>query len=106
MSSTAHIDRFIGYFREQLDLIDGIPKSDSSKIFKKALYISVIDTLSKCVFPHRVGNRERFVAFVMRFSNWREGYNVSMPHLEKLLRVNSDPAYEKLRKIIGRKLSG
>jgi hypothetical protein len=100
MSTIEHIDRFIGYFKKQLELIDGIPKSDSSKIFRKALYVSVIDTLSKCVFPHRVGNRERFVAFVMRFSNWSEGYNVSMPHLEKLLRVNPDPAYEKLRKSI------
>ena len=100
MSTTSHIDRFIGYFREQMILIDGIPKSESSKIFKKALYVSVIDTLSKCVFPHRVGNRERFVAFVMRFSKWGEGYNISMPHLAKLLRVNPDPAYEKLRKSI------
>ena len=84
MSTTSHIDRFIGYFREQVILIDGIPKSESSKIFKKALYVSVIDTLSKCVFPHRVGNRERFVAFVMRFSKWGEGYNISMPHFAKL----------------------
>lgn len=100
MSNIAHIETFIDYFKKQLDLIDGIPKSESSKIFKKALYVSLIDTLSKCVFPHRTGNRERFVSFLMRFSKWSEGYNVSMPHLEKLLRMNPDPAYEKLRKTI------
>jgi hypothetical protein len=94
------VNRFKQYFEYELSMINSIPASDSSKKFKKALYVSVIDTLSKSVFPHRQSNHERFVAFLMRFSNWSEGYRISMPHLAQLLRINPDPSYEHLRKII------
>ncbi|OGW28859.1 MAG: hypothetical protein A2X56_14775 [Nitrospirae bacterium GWC2_57_13] len=101
MTIDDRINRFKKYFENELRMIDAIPASDSSKKFKKALYVSVIDALSKSVFPHRNGkNHERFVAFLMRFANWSEGYRISMPHLAQLLRINPDPAFEKLRKII------
>jgi len=94
------ISTFIGYFKSELTMIDNIPASGSSKKFSKALYVSVIDALSRCVFPHRNQSRKRFVSFLMRFSSWREGYNVSMPHLAQLLRMNPDPIFEKLRRTI------
>src|SRR4030042_1761683 len=100
MDPTPEITRYSKYFREQLELIGGIKASGSTKIFKKSLYVSAIDALSKCVFPHRTGNRDRIVALLVRFSNWPEGDRVSLPHLARLLRLNPDPAYDKLRKTI------
>jgi hypothetical protein len=97
---TERIDLYIEYFKKQFNLIEEIHYSEASKIFKKSLYVSLIDTLSKCVLPHRAGNRERYVYFLMRFADWPEGYNISMPHLAKLFRINPDPAYENIRKMI------
>jgi len=102
MEIADRIERFIGYFEGELSSIKSIPASSSSKKFKKALYVSVIDALARCVYPQykQNQNRDRFVSFLKRFSDWREGYNISMPHLAQLLRINPDPTFEKLRKII------
>ena len=90
------INRFTGYFKNQVEEIASI-ESGHSELYRRLLYASLLDTLAGTVMPRRL-NRERFVHFVKRFCHWSDGNKVSLSHLVQLLRKNPDPAFEKLRK--------
>ena len=91
------IDRFISYFTQELELIDTISNDRKYKVHKKALYLSFIDAFSGVVYPAK-SNRKRFVSLVLEFGNWEYSEYISTPHLAKLLKLNPDPKYSKLRK--------
>lgn len=89
------IDRFIGYFKNQLYEIKAL-QTEHAGLYRRLLYASVLDTLAGSVLPNR-HNRDRFTYFLQRFCQWPDGDRVSLPHLVQLLRKNPDPAFEKLR---------
>jgi hypothetical protein len=98
-SVTDSINQFISFFREQAESISSIQISRPVDylVFKRILYIGIIDALSKTVYP-RKGNRDRFVSFVKNFSKWKFCEKVSLPHLVRLLEETPDPEFSDLRK--------
>ncbi|MFC1485625.1 hypothetical protein ACFL55_01195 [Candidatus Latescibacterota bacterium] len=57
------IERFVGHFQNQLVEIEKV----ELKLYKKILYVNVLDTLSKTIRT-KSGNRHRFVSIVKDFS--------------------------------------
>ncbi|MFC5303245.1 hypothetical protein [Azospira restricta] len=90
------ITRFCDYFDSQVKDIETL-QSSHDELYRKLLFVAVLDTLSGTVMPRRK-NKERFVGFVQRFCRWSDGSRVSLPHLVQLLRKNPDPALDSLRK--------
>jgi len=98
-----NISRFISFFREQLGSISAICLSAPGDllIFKKILYVSMVDTLSKAAYPQlgSRNNRERFVTFIKNFVNWKYSEKISLPHLTVILENTSDPGFSQLRQL-------
>jgi len=90
------IERFISYFQNKYEIIKETEFEANDELFKKVLYIGIIDAISKTVFP-RKGNRIRFVLFIEIFSGWKNCDRISLPHLVRLLEFTPEPEYSKLR---------
>jgi len=100
------ITYFIEYLFGQVELFASLQtKADPrySNLYKKILYVAILDSMSRTVFPTK-GNRERFVRFLRFFSGWKEGDHVSLPHLVQLLAKAPDPNFQKLRKFANQEL--
>ncbi len=91
------IERFVGFFKRQLEVIDSAQFAEKGNLYKKALLVNVIDALSKTVYP-RKGNRDRFVSFIRHFGEWRDCERISLPHLVRLLEKVPDTDFSELRK--------
>lgn len=91
-----NIDQFTSFFHEQLGSIHSAQFPKNGNIFKKILYVAIIDALSKTVYPKK-GNRNRFVYFVRSFSGWDYCKRISLPHLVRLLQRDPDPEFSNLR---------
>jgi hypothetical protein len=89
------IDRFIGYFKRQLEEVRAL-RTEHAELYRKVLYVSILDSLAGSVLPRR-RNRDRYIYFLQRFCKWPDGDRVSLPHLVQLLRKNPDPAFQNLR---------
>lgn len=98
------IKRFTAHFERHIDSICSVGDSSSHTDYKKILFLSVLDGISKAVFPHRP-NRQRVTSLLERFSEWEYGERVSLPHLDRLLIRNPEPAYEQLRLQVRRMLA-
>ena len=90
------IDRFISHFRGQSARIASLGAERDHNLFKKSLYVAVLDALARSVYPQK-GNRDRFVAFIREFGSWKEADRVSLPHLATLLSKVPDPAFSQVR---------
>jgi len=95
-----NIDRFLSFSRKQFESISSIQllKPTDYPIFKRILYVGIIDTLSKTVYPTRKENRKRFTSFIKNFSNWKYCEKVSLPHLIRVLERTPDPEFSDLSK--------
>lgn len=91
------IDQFISFFRTQVNIIRLAKFEKNGNLYKKILYVGIIDTLSKTIYS-RKGNRDRFVSFVRNFSGWNSCERISLPYLVRLLERAPDPQFSKLRK--------
>lgn len=98
------INKFISYFTHKYEIIKNSKFEESDELFKKILYVGIIDALAKTVFP-RPGNRERFVEFIKTFSDWGNGERISLPHLKRLLDFTPEPKYAEIRKFVVSKYS-
>jgi len=96
------VQRYSDHFMNQIEQIRAI-SGESADLFKKTLYCSVLDALSRSIFP-RKRPRERFTSLVRRFGRWSYQDHVSLPHLIRVLQMCPDPAFEKLRMIANQKL--
>ena len=92
------IERFISYFQNKYQIIKESKFMANDGSFKKILYIGIIDAFSKTVFPRKGRNKERFVSFLEKFSDWKYCNRISLPHLIKLLEFTPEPEYSKIRK--------
>lgn len=93
------IERFIEYFKHKYKIIENTNFEESGELFKKIIYVGIIDALAKTVFP-KSGNRARFVEFIKNFSDWKNGEKISLPHLKRLIELSPEPKYEKIRKFV------
>lgn len=93
------ISKFISFFSKQLDIICNAKFSENEKLYKKILYIGIIDAISKSVCPQK-GNRKRFVSFVTQFSEWKDCERISLTHLAKLLEKVPDTEIPELREFV------
>lgn len=93
---TEDAGRFFAFFRRKLNEISSL-EGDSSTLFKKTLISNLIDALSKAAYPNLDNNWARYTKTIQRFGCWADGEKLSLPHLEQLLRIVPDPAFEKLR---------
>lgn len=91
-----NIDRFGTFFRGHVEAVGELPDSEHHRRHKKILYLSIMDAVSKAVFPGRT-NRDRLTSLIRRFSDWPDAERVSLPHLQQLLAKNPEPAFEKMR---------
>jgi hypothetical protein len=103
MKEKENVENYFKYINEHIKSIESISLEHYDEIYKKLLYVSVIDLLSQTVFPNK-SPRSRVVSLLKRFSNWKYGYYVSLPHLFRLLQKNPDPTFEKLRMFTKRNL--
>jgi len=97
LSHKDETEKFVDYFRRHLHSIAALPvECVSTPLYQKILYVTVLDALSKSVYP-RSGNRTRMVSFLRKFSEWQDAEKVSLTHLVQLLKRVPDPAFEELR---------
>ena len=99
ISVIEEIERFIGYFKHKYQIIKNTNFEESGELFKKIIYIAMIDALAKTVFP-KCNNRMRFVKFIKNFSDWNNCKKISLPHLGRLIDLTPEPEYEEVRKFI------
>ncbi len=97
------INRYCEHFLKQIGQIQAF-SGESAALFKKTLFCSLLDALSRSVHP-RKEPRDRFTSLVRRFGRWSHQDRVSLPHLVRLLQLTPDPAFEKLRKFALQKLA-
>ena len=90
---------FINYFREKINFINGLKIEKNARIFKKIIYVSILDALSKTIYPN-YSNRKRFVLFIEEFSGWKYSSKVSIPHFIKMLKLAPEPEFSKLREYV------
>lgn len=90
------INLFISFFNEQIESIDSAKFSKNDILFKKTLYVAMIDALSKTIYPKK-RSKDRFTSFIINFSKWRYCTKISLPHLARLLTKAPDPDFSRLR---------
>ncbi len=82
-SNESEVSKFFSYFEERIQDVDKLQHN----LFKKILYFTMLDTLSKCAYPKVNRNKERFVKFIEKFSNWGDGNRVSACQLSFYLKA-------------------
>ncbi len=92
-----NVERFVGFFRDQLKVIQITDFKESTSVFRKILYYAVLDGLSKTIASRRKGNRGRIVTLIRRFCRWSTSEKISLPHLVKLLEKVAEPEFRDLR---------
>jgi len=91
-------EKFINFFRRQLEVIDSAQFAEKGSLYKKVLLVGVIDALSKTIYPRKGSNRDRFVSFIRYFAKWKNCERISLPHLVRLLEKVPDTDFSELRK--------
>ncbi len=102
--SREKIERFIAAFGYELQSIKDLFESNTSKIQKQVLCCAYIDALSAIAYPSE-GGRARFVKTVQVYGSWDYGKYVSIPHLFKLLSLNSDENHHELNTFLNDRIS-
>ena len=92
-----NIDRFLGFFRNRLSEIRNLNCGESTALFRKNLYSSILDALSKTTSHPKKGNRERIVDFIRYFGGWAHCEKISLTHLVRLLEKVPDPSFSGLK---------
>lgn len=97
------IQRFLSFFRdklaaiEELAAIKGTKLNESNILFRKILYVALLDTLSKTTTCPSQGNRKRIGLFVKHFTDWEHHERVSLPHLVRFLSKHPDREFSSVR---------
>jgi hypothetical protein len=99
MSVKGDIELYIGHFRGQLSSVREV----DNILYRKILFVSMLDCLARSAFPGK-NNRDRFVSFVDRFSQWQDKDRVSCPQLKMILERENFVGGE-LHDIVSKRLS-
>ena len=87
------IEQYIRYFRERLPEVADV----ASPLYRKALYATMLDCLSRAAFPRVDRHRSRFVPFIDSCSGWTDKDRVSASQLTLALhdkQIGSGPLLE------------
>jgi hypothetical protein len=85
MSLNKKIEQYTNHFRGHMPQIRSIPEV----LYRKILYVTLLDCLSRAAFPETKYNRDRFIKFIENFGNWTDKDRISTPQLVLLLNKNS-----------------
>ena len=97
------IDEYTSYFRVVLENIANMAASEerAAPVFRTILYFSCLDAWAGDAFP-QYGNKERFVEFIHRITEWEHADRVSIPqllHCRSKLRTENELCLRMLSKI-------
>ncbi|WCL51016.1 hypothetical protein [Leptospira sp. GIMC2001] len=93
----ANVKIYIDYFRKHFYDVVSLNREQSD--FKKILYFTIIDSLSKSIYPSD-GNRERILNFLEIIVDWKNGQLFSLPHLFAFFKLLPEPQYFELKNFI------
>lgn len=91
------VNRFLSFFEDKFEEIKAASHGNSDRLFKKILYVGLLDTLSKTTSFPRQRNRERFTSFIQHFSCWKDSAKISLPHLVGLVSKIRSPEFSEIR---------
>ena len=95
---TIHAKNFIKHFRRHLNLIISIAIKEDKicNIYKKLLLVALLDAIAKPFCPNCT-NKNKFISFIKKFSDWKYIDRISLPHLVQLLGKYQSPDFSNLR---------
>lgn len=88
---------FLEQEQRKLGSIDALEAGEFTKLYRKVLYSTTIDALSRTVANPKQGNRDRFLSFVKNFCDWETQNRVSLIHLIRVLEKARNPEFSSLR---------
>jgi Mg2+ and Co2+ transporter CorA len=84
------LDEILDAFNRQVEtLVDQVQQVENA-VFRKALYVSMLDGLSACAYGNDMTSGERFRTFILQIGGWTNGERISLPQAALLFR--GDPA--------------
>ena len=98
------IELLFNYFDKIRLSIINVKFEESDEISKSILLCSLMDTLSRCIYP-KLSNRDRFVFFVDDFSGWENKNKISLVQLYYFLKDEEDKNYEPIKSYVKNKVS-
>ena len=81
------IDRFKQYYLGLIKTAECEQNVVEQKVHSKILSCSILDAISKSIFPEISSNCQRFTALVRLCKNWPESQKVILLHLVRLLEI-------------------
>lgn len=88
MSITEDITAFFARVSDTQTTIEAI----TDPFFKRALLLSLLDTLARCAYPNTRKNRDRFVGLIDAYSQWSDRDRYSLRQLHFCLKDIQDPS--------------
>lgn len=91
------VQSFLEYETRKFEEIETFQLGEREKVYKKVLYVTMVDALARTTSHPKQGPRDRFTSFVKNFCNWQDGGRVSLIHLIRMLEKVRSPEFSKLR---------
>ncbi|MCC2525709.1 hypothetical protein [Vibrio coralliilyticus] len=102
------VDRFRGYYLGLIEVAESDVNLADQKIHSKILCCSILDAISKSVFPDIASNGKRFTSLIRLCKSWQDSEKVSVLHLLRLLEITPSlsPEARELKDYIAQRYSG
>lgn len=101
--ASLQIRKFADVFHTYVGNVSSINLGPNSEYYRKILYFSILEALSKARYPtDRAG--KAFSKFLVNYCQWAEGDKISLPHVVATLDRTADPLFKKLRECAYSKL--
>jgi len=85
---TSTLDEILDVFRKQVQkLLDQVQQVEN-EVFRKALYISMLDGLSACAYGNAMRSGDRFRDFILQIGGWTDGERISLPQAALLFQAD------------------
>jgi len=91
------IDNFVEYFNKTIEVINTIEVESNYDFLRQALFVNIIDTLSKTIIDDTNDKNTRFTNTIERFGNWKDCNKINLIHLLRILDLISSPDIKGLR---------
>lgn len=72
------IRKYSNYFRNEIEEISAL----NNRLYKKILFVTLIDSLAKARFPNEKFQKKRFVDMIDIYAEWENVNRISIPQLE------------------------
>ncbi|EHT4943417.1 hypothetical protein VV99796_03211 [Vibrio vulnificus] len=91
------LERFRRYYFHLIEVAESDVNLDDQKVHSKILCCSILDAISKSIFPEIKSNCQRFIYLVRQCKSWPDSEKVSVLHLLRLLEINPSLSFEEQR---------